>query len=90
MEHVLTHSSPGATCARAVAVPQVQADAGGPVPGMSSSASGRHTQSSLWEGETEGGKMQISREKETDGRSAERGGEKGEREKQQDFRTYVL
>lgn len=47
---ILTHSSPGAARVRAV-VPQVQADAGGPVLGMSSSASGRYTQSSLWVGE---------------------------------------
>lgn len=69
---MLTHSCPGATCARAV-VPQVQADAGGPVPGMLSSASGHYSQSSLWVGQggrkdadkwREGDRWEISRERE--------------------------
>ena len=83
---VLTHSSPGAVCVRAVA-PLVQAVAGssqwGPAPDEPSSAGGPHTQSSL---RGEGGAVQISGEKGTDGREARR----WEREKQQDFRTYVM
>lgn len=83
---VLTHGSPGAVCVRAVA-PLVQAVAGssrwGPAPDEPSSAGGPHIQSSL---RGEGGAVQISGEKGTDGREARR----WEREKQQDFRTYVM
>lgn len=80
---VLTHGSPGAVCVRAAA-PQIQADVGssqwGPAPGEASSASGRHTQSSLQVGETGRNDADKWRERDRWEISRERGEKIGERE----------
>lgn len=76
---MLTHSSPGAACGRA-AVLKVQADAGGPVPDMPSSAYGYYSLSYLWVGER--GRKDADKWKEGDRWEISRGREEeiGERE----------
>lgn len=86
---LLTHGSPGAVCVRAVA-PRVQADTEssqrGPAPGEPSFASGPHTRSSL----RVGGRGRNGAVNKRDGDRWEISGERSERKKQQDFRTYVM